>query len=270
MRNDLETSVETPQGLALAVGLVQVGAKMAAASAAVFCLTFAILAVILGILLGGGSYWIAVGEASWRGWTALGCGIVCALLASGFLAARFAILHTVCQLVRKAGVGEEILKNLLAACGVSEVPGGVSVDLSEELRGPMAAVRTHLETAGLASELHGLPIRDLKARVEVVVSGVLDHKLTARAPFKWIVKGVRRVLVWAVVRIVAKIGTDPAAAEPCIDLPRLRAHLGANLDELIIDQVNGGRVRLVLAVSGVAWLVATSIAMAIRALAGGA
>ncbi len=76
--------------------------------------------------------------------------------------------------------------------------------------------------------------------------------------------------MWAVVRIVAKIGTDPDAAEPRIDLPRLRAHLGANLDELIIDQVNDGRVRLVLAISGAAGLVATSIAMAIRALAGGA
>jgi len=246
--------------------MVQLAAKMAASAAAVFCLTFLALAVLLGIVLGGSSYWIAAGEASWRGWTALACGLVCAILAGGFLATRFAILHAVCQLVRKAGVGEEILKNLLAACGVSEVPVRETVESADEREGPLAAVREHLESAGLASELHGLPVRELKPRVQVVISRSVDHKLLARPPLKWIAAGVRRLLVWAVVRIVVRIGVEPTATEPRIDLPRLRAHLGANLDELIIDQVNSGRVRLVLIVSGIAAGTALSIAGAIRAL----
>lgn len=127
-------------------------------------------------------------------------------------------------------------------------------------------VRTQLESAGLAGELHGLPVRALKARVQVVVARSVDHKLLARPPLKWFAGGVRRVLVWAVVRIVVKIGVDPMAAEPCINLPRLRSHLGANLDEMIIDQVNGGRVRLVWQVCVIALGASISIAGAIRAL----
>lgn len=265
MPADGSFSDESPtEGLAFAFDMAKLAAALAAASAGILCVTFLVVAIILGILLGGGSYSIAAGEQAWRGWTALSCGIACALVAAGFLAARFAILYTVTKLIRKAALGEEIFKHLLAACGVSEA--GEKAALSEVAEGPLAAVRTQLESARLASELHGLPVRELKPRVEVVVARSVDHQLLARAPLKWIAGGVRRVLVWAVVRIVVKIAVDPEATEPCIDVPRLRAHLGANLDELIIDQINGNRVRLVWQVCVLALGISISIAGAIRAL----
>ncbi len=270
MPADAAVSDESPaEVLAYAFDMAKLAAMLAAASAGVLCVTFLVVAVVLGILLGASSYGIAAGEETWRGWTALSCGIVCALLAAGFLATRFAILYTVTKLLRKAALGEEILQHLLAACGVSEVPGGERAVVSDETEGTLAAVRTQLESAGLASELHGLPVRELKPRVQVVIARSVDHQLLARPPLKWIAGGIRRVLVWAVVRIVVKVGVvDPKAAHPCIDVPRLRAHLGANLDEMIIDQINGGRVRLVWQVCILALGISISIAGAIRALPG--
>lgn len=269
MQTDDASSVESPaEGLAYALGLAKGAATLAAASAGVLCVTFLVVAVVLGVLLGGSSYGIAAGEDPWRGWTALAFGIACALLAAGFLATRFAILHTVSKLIRMAALGGEILKHLLAACGVSEVPGE-KAEPSEETEGPLAAVRTRLESAGLASDLHGLPVRELKPRVRVVIARSLDHPLLARPPLLWIAGGIRRVLVWAVVRIVVKLGVaDPRAAHPCIDVPRLRSHLGANLDELIIDQINRGRVRIVWQVCILALGISISIAEVIRNLPG--
>lgn len=269
VQTDGASSDESPaEGLSYAFDMVKFAAALAAASAGVLCATFVVVAVVLGVLLGGGSYGIAAGEDAWRGWTALTFGIVCALLAAGFLATRFAVLHTVSKLIRKAALGEEILKHLLAACGVSEVPGERTAP-AERTEGALAAVRTQLESAGLASELHGLPVRELKPRVQVVVARSVDHQLLARPPLQWIAGGVRRVLVWAVVRVVVKLGvSDPKAAHPCVDLPRLRTQLGANFDEMIIDQVNGGRVRLIWQVCLLATALSMSIAGAIRAVPG--
>jgi len=184
------------------------------------------IAVLVAVYMG------TAGGPTWRTPALLSTVIVlCGIITVG-MAGNLAVVLSLAQTVRAKRLAQRVFTGLFEELlGITD----------ENPRG------THEQT----QRLHGMPIPELREKLEQAGKHMLDHPIAAYLPafMRWLVRKAERVLVWATVRVIVSYATAKADQNRTVDLLALRENLATIVDDLVTRRITSGAIRLALIVA---------------------